>query len=181
MPSTVLGAESRGMKADVQILAPEELSFRWDEPVHGWNWNTVWGLLLWSITGDGKCQLVVTRKKEKEWWDSHPWRGNSKGEEMTGFGDEWNVRILDKVAAMTCFLASGIQWAARCLSIPKIPGGWSLKPGAVITAWFICLNSANWGYPGRFLLGPYHFIFSTPSDHLHLPLVSTSALKQLLS
>lgn len=50
---------------------------------------------------------------------------------MTGFGGEWNVRILDKVVAMTGFLASGIQWAARGLSIPKIPGGWSLKPAVL--------------------------------------------------
>lgn len=39
---------------------------------------------------------------------------------MTGFGDGWNVRILEKVVAVTCFLASGIQLAARYLSIPRI-------------------------------------------------------------
>ena len=32
---------------------------------------------------------------------------------MTGCGNGWNVRIVEKVATMTCFLASGIRLAAR--------------------------------------------------------------------
>lgn len=37
-----LAAENIGMQAEVQVLALQDFSFRWDERVHGWNWKTVW-------------------------------------------------------------------------------------------------------------------------------------------
>lgn len=131
----------------------------------------------WKVS----IQMVVMRKEEKEWLDSSHWRENSKGEEMTGFGEGLNVRILEKVVAMTCFLASGIQLAARYLSIPRIACGCRLKPGTVITAWSVCSNGASCGDLGEVSLEALPLHFQHPSDHLPLPFAVPFCFKQLFS
>lgn len=40
---------------------------------------------------------------------------------MTRFSDRWNVRLLEKVVSVTCFLVSAVHVAGKCLPIPMIP------------------------------------------------------------
>ena len=120
--------------------------FRWDEMVHQWNWSTVWGLLLWSSKGTEAVSSAGCGGKGKEEGRRVRLQSlgeNSKEEEMTRFGDWWNVRILEKAAAMICFLVSAVQLAGKCLPIPVIPRGWHLKPGGYYYH-LICLSEQCW-------------------------------------
>lgn len=98
LPNIVLGAENTGVKANVQVLAPEEFSFRWDGTVREWSWRTVWGLLLCSNKGDRKYQL--------SWW----WWERKEG----------MVRVQPPEREFTGGINDRIWWSVECKDSGKI-------------------------------------------------------------